>query len=167
MSGNVRWGVTPNGLACISAHGAEIKVATSVCTGGSNMPPAYCDWIIQVPSPKQKKKTSKRMSSFFWWARRDLKPCYVNQPAIHRLAKTDFLLFLVDHSPTGRQKTAIAILAKRRSHPLFLQTFHRFVLPASFPGKKMTGQHHYRPAISLLVCNSEVVQVGLEPILGC
>ena len=112
-----------------------------------------------------KKETAFRLS--LWWARRDLNPCYVNQPAIHRLAKTGFLLFLVDRSPTGRQKTAIAILAKRRSNPLFPQTFHRFVLPASFPGKKMTGQHHYRPAISLLVCNSEVVQVGLEPILGC
>ena len=33
--------VETNGLVCISAQGAEINVATSVCTGGSNSPP---DW---------------------------------------------------------------------------------------------------------------------------
>ena len=35
-------------LACLPA--ANIEEATSVCTGGSNMPPAYCDLIIRVPS---------------------------------------------------------------------------------------------------------------------
>ena len=34
---------------------AQIDVATSVCTGGSNMPPAYCDLIFRV-SPKFKKR---------------------------------------------------------------------------------------------------------------
>ena len=42
-------------LACLPA--ANIEEATSVCTGGSNMPPAYCDCIFQIP-PKAKKKTT-------------------------------------------------------------------------------------------------------------
>ena len=38
------------GFVCIFAREwAKIKVATSVCTGGSNMPLAYCDLIIQIP----------------------------------------------------------------------------------------------------------------------
>ena len=66
MSGNVRWSVTPNGLVCISAPWAEIKVATSVCTGGSNMPPAYCDLDGSSPSAyTYKKQTIERWSVFY------------------------------------------------------------------------------------------------------
>ena len=31
--------------------GKKIEVATSVCTGGSNMPLAYCDLIFRVSTP--------------------------------------------------------------------------------------------------------------------
>ena len=65
MSGNVRWSVTPNGLVCISAQGAEIKVATSVCTGGSNMPPAYCDFDGSSPYQTNKKEVIQKDDIFF------------------------------------------------------------------------------------------------------
>ena len=52
-SARERAAVHRKGLVCIFALAggrAKIKVATSVFTGGSNMPPAYCDLIFRVPS---------------------------------------------------------------------------------------------------------------------
>jgi len=43
----------------------KIKVATSVCTGGSNMPPAYCDLIFEsVPHKKKKAGMTDAISAF-------------------------------------------------------------------------------------------------------
>ena len=50
---------------CIFARWAKIKVATSVCTGGSNMPPAYCDWIIRVPPTNSKSRDGMKPSLLF------------------------------------------------------------------------------------------------------
>ena len=44
---------------------AQIEVATSVCTGGSNMPPAYCDLIFRVSHSKDKSRESKCSFGFF------------------------------------------------------------------------------------------------------
>jgi hypothetical protein len=43
---------------------AQIKVATSVCTGGSNMPPAYCDLIVRVAPQMKKAEMAKAISAF-------------------------------------------------------------------------------------------------------
>ena len=44
---------------------AQIEVATSVCTGGSNMPPAYCDFIFRVSHSKDKSRESKCSFGFY------------------------------------------------------------------------------------------------------
>ena len=44
---------------------AQIEVATSVCTGGSNMPPAYCDLIFRVSHSKDKSRESKCSFGFY------------------------------------------------------------------------------------------------------
>jgi len=46
---------------------AQIEVATSVCTGGCNMPPAYCDLIFRVSLNTNKKcyKPQKRFIAFW------------------------------------------------------------------------------------------------------
>ena len=41
----------------------KIKVATSVCTGGSNMPPAYCILVFESRSIKQKSPVSAQADS--------------------------------------------------------------------------------------------------------
>ena len=41
----------------------KIEEATSVCTGGSNMPPAYCDLIVRV-SPFKKRERQKPFPLF-------------------------------------------------------------------------------------------------------
>ena len=50
--------------------GKKIEVATSVCTGGSNMPLAYCDLIFRV-SPRIKNKRWQKPSLIFWSKWRD------------------------------------------------------------------------------------------------
>ena len=53
---------------------AKIKVATSVCTGGSNMPPAYCILHLRIPI-RAKIKIAIRMDGNFYWQRmRDSNP---------------------------------------------------------------------------------------------
>ena len=49
-------------LACLPA--ANIEEATSVCTGGSNMPPAYCDLIFESRILKQKQQRGKNSLLF-------------------------------------------------------------------------------------------------------
>ncbi len=55
---------------------AKIDVATSVCTGCSNMPPAYCICNYSNPSSCIKSTPSIRMGCFLWRRRRDLNPRY-------------------------------------------------------------------------------------------
>ena len=58
-------------LACLPA--ANIEEATSVCTGGSNMPLAYCDFIFQIHS-QAKKDPHPLGVDLFWRSERDLNP---------------------------------------------------------------------------------------------
>ena len=50
---------------------AQIEVATSVCTGGSNMPPAYCDLIFRVSHSKEKCRDGIKPFLHFWSEWRD------------------------------------------------------------------------------------------------
>ena len=44
--------------------GAKIKVATSVCTGGSRCPPDICIWMGSIPLPIKNKKEKAKAFSF-------------------------------------------------------------------------------------------------------
>ena len=44
---------------------AQIEVATSVCAGVSNMPPAYCDLIVRVSHSKNKSRESECSFGFY------------------------------------------------------------------------------------------------------
>ena len=50
---------------------AEIIVATSVCTGGSNMPPAYCICDLRVSLSKEKCRHGVKPFLHFWSEWRD------------------------------------------------------------------------------------------------
>lgn len=65
----------------------------------------------------------------------------------------------VDHRPTGRQKSAIANLAKRRIHPLFPQTFHQHCVPTHY---FFVQPPLDAPPLSHFTCTKEMV----DAILG-
>ncbi len=50
---------------------AKIKVATSVCTGGSKCPPDTCTAMGSNPTPLNHKKDTPFGVSFLWWGRTD------------------------------------------------------------------------------------------------
>ena len=55
------------GLEYIFCHKQKIKVAASVCTGVSNMPPACCTAMGSSPNTIEKKKNHTEWCGFFFW----------------------------------------------------------------------------------------------------
>ena len=70
VSSRVNYLVPVTGIDLHFCLGAKIKVATSVCTGGSRCPPDICIWMGSIPlSPYQKKHP--RRGAFFGAGDRD------------------------------------------------------------------------------------------------
>ena len=62
---------SPSGETRLPLRKAQIVVATSLRTGGSNMPPAYCDSIFRVSPPKEISRNGIKPFLLIWSEWRD------------------------------------------------------------------------------------------------
>ena len=87
-------------LVCIFIFLRKMKiiVATSVCTGGSNMPPAYCDLIFES-LPQTKIKGRQKPPFYFWSEWRDSNSRHPAPKELLELFSNIFRSFLVPFIP--------------------------------------------------------------------
>ena len=109
---------------------AQIEVATSVCTGGSNMPLAYCDLIFRVSLQSNKKcyKPQKRFIAF-WSEWRDSNSRHSAPKYLVELFSNIFRSFLAPFIPEKLLFETLVSVVSMYSKPSYGQICGQKPLP--------------------------------------